>query len=74
MPPALSARHRVVANIRRRQIKVLSRKQLTPDVTKFNRIYERQLKYRITNISIDDLERWPLLPGAPLPRGAEPDI
>jgi transcriptional regulator with XRE-family HTH domain len=57
-PPSLpSARDRVAANIRRlRTAKGLSQEQLA-ELAQFHRTYVSQLERRVTNISIDGLER-----------------
>ncbi|KLJ02591.1 hypothetical protein WQ56_03295 [Luteimonas sp. FCS-9] len=52
-----SARERVAVNIRRlRTAQGLSQEQLA-DVADFHRTYVSQLERRVTNISIDGLER-----------------
>lgn len=58
-PPAspVDARARVAANIRRlRKTKGLSQEELA-EVAEFHRTYVSQLERRVTNISIDGLER-----------------
>lgn len=56
-PAKPSARERVAVNIRRlRTAQGLSQEQLA-DVADFHRTYVSQLERRVTNISIDGLER-----------------